>query len=67
VLGGVSSGLSGREIGERLGISARTVEIHRSNFKRKLGMRSLSEVLRLAFEAELVPSPALWGPGRLAG
>ena len=35
-----------------LGISPRTVEIHRANLMTKLGVRSLSEALRLAFAAQ---------------
>jgi len=36
-----------------LGISPRTVEVYRANLMSKLGTRSLSEVLRLAFTAGL--------------
>lgn len=34
-----------------LGISARTVEVHRANVMSKLGARSLSDALRIAFAA----------------
>jgi two-component system response regulator FixJ len=36
-----------------LGISPRTVEIHRANMMEKLGARTLSEALRLALIAGL--------------
>jgi two-component system response regulator FixJ len=36
-----------------LGIATRTVEVHRSNLMEKLGARSLSDVLRIAFAAGL--------------
>ncbi|HVS66515.1 MAG TPA: response regulator transcription factor [Thermoanaerobaculia bacterium] len=43
-------GLSARRIGERLGISIKTVQAHRENIKEKLEIRSASELLRSAFE-----------------
>lgn len=42
-----------KTIGYDLGISARTVEVHRANLMTKLGARSLSEVLRIAFAARI--------------
>lgn len=36
-----------------LGISPRTVEVHRANVMSKLGVRSLSDALRIAFAARL--------------
>ena len=53
VLRGLTQGLPNKTIAYDLGISPRTVEIHRSNLMEKLGARSLSEVLRLAFAAGL--------------
>ena len=53
VLRGLTHGLPNKTIGYDLGISPRTVEIHRANLMEKLGARSLSEVLRLAFAAGL--------------
>lgn len=40
-----------RAIGERLGISRRTVEIHRMNIMRKLQVENLAEMVRLAHDA----------------
>ncbi len=45
-------GMTNKSIAERLGISARTVEIHRSNLMTKLGADSLSAVLKIAFAAK---------------
>lgn len=53
VLGGLVRGLPNKTIAFDLGISPRTVEIHRANLMDKLGVRSLSEALRIAFAAEL--------------
>jgi two-component system, LuxR family, response regulator FixJ len=52
VLDGLAQGLPNKTIAYDLGISPRTVEIHRANLMTKLGVRSLSEALRLAFAAQ---------------
>jgi len=52
VLDGLAQGLPNKTIAYDLGISPRTVEIHRANLMSKLGVRSLSEALRIAFAAE---------------
>jgi two-component system, LuxR family, response regulator FixJ len=52
VLDGLAKGLPNKTIAYDLGISPRTVEIHRANLMTKLGVRSLSEALRLAFAAQ---------------
>lgn len=52
VLGGLAQGLPNKTIAYDLGISPRTVEIHRANLMAKLDVRSLSEALRIAFAAE---------------
>ena len=52
VLDGLAQGLPNKTIAYDLGISPRTVEIHRANVMTKLGVRSLSEALRLAFAAQ---------------
>jgi len=51
VLRGLIEGLPNKTIGYDLGISPRTVEIHRANVMTKLSVRSLSEALRIAFAA----------------
>ena len=52
VLDGLAEGLPNKTIAYDLGISPRTVEIHRANLMSKLEARSLSEALRLAFAAK---------------
>ena len=51
VLDGMVEGLPNKTIAFDLGISPRTVEIHRANVMAKLEVKSLSEALRLAFAA----------------
>ncbi len=51
VLRGLADGLQNKKIAHGLGISPRTVEIHRANLMAKLGARTFSEALRIAFAA----------------
>ncbi|CAM5469926.1 response regulator FixJ [Sphingobium scionense] len=53
VLKGLVDGLPNKTIAYDLGISPRTVEIHRANLMQKLQVHSLSETLRIAFQAGL--------------
>ncbi|MCB4860409.1 response regulator [Sphingobium sp. PNB] len=53
VLKGLAEGLPNKTIAYDLGISPRTVEVHRANLMTKLGVRSLSDALRIAFAANL--------------
>ncbi|MEO5867644.1 MAG: response regulator [Sphingomonas sp.] len=53
VLEGLAQGLPNKTIAYDLGISARTVEVHRANLMAKLGVRSFSDALRIAFAAGL--------------
>jgi two-component system, LuxR family, response regulator FixJ len=53
VLRGLVRGHPNKTIAYDLGISPRTVEIHRANLMSKLGVASLSEALRIAFAAGL--------------
>jgi two-component system response regulator FixJ len=55
VLEGLANGLPNKTIAYDLGISPRTVEIHRANLMTKLDVRSLSEALRIAFAAQDKP------------
>ena len=51
VLDGLAQGLPNKTIAYDLGISPRTVEVHRANVMTKLDVRSLSDALRIAFAA----------------
>lgn len=51
VLAGVASGKSNKEIARDLEISARTVEVYRANLMTKAGVRTLSDLMRLALAA----------------
>lgn len=54
-LKGLIEGRSNKVIAYELSISPRTVEIYRANLMEKLEVRSLSEALRIAFAAGMVP------------
>jgi two-component system response regulator FixJ len=54
VLTGLIEGRSNKIIAYDLAISPRTVEIYRANLMTKMGVRSLSEALRVAFAAGLI-------------
>lgn len=49
----LARGLPNKTIAHDLGISPRTVEIHRANLMHKLAVKSFPEVLRIAFAAGL--------------
>jgi len=51
-----AEGQSSTEVGRRLFISPRTVEIHRQNAMRKLHLRNQSEVIRYALKKGILPS-----------
>lgn len=44
-----------RDIAEYLGISSNTVDIHRAKVMRKMCVKSLAELISLAFSANLIP------------
>lgn len=54
VLAALAEGHPNKMIAHLLGISARTVEVHRSHLMQKLGVRSLGEAVRVAVSAGLV-------------
>ena len=51
VLSGLLAGLPNKTIAYDLGLSPRTVELHRANVMTKAGVSSLSELVRLALQA----------------
>jgi two-component system sensor kinase FixL len=55
VLRGLIAGLTNKEIALRLELSPRTVEMHRLNMIRDLGLRTTSSAIRLALLAGLEP------------
>ena len=57
VLQGLLGGLPNKAIAYDLGISPRTVEIHRARLMYKTGARSLSELIRFALAGGVQPSP----------
>jgi two-component system, LuxR family, response regulator FixJ len=44
----VAAGLPNKEIGERLNLSKKTVEVHRYHLMRKLGVSSVADLVRMA-------------------
>jgi two-component system, NarL family, response regulator NreC len=55
VLQWTAEGLSGAQVSQQLHISRRTVESHRANLMRKLGLRNQRELVRYALERGLLP------------
>lgn len=50
-----AEGYTAAQVAERLSISRRTVEAHRANLMRKLGLSRLADVMRYALERGLIP------------
>lgn len=50
ILAGLARGHASRQIAEALGLSVRTVETHRQNIKRKLGLEGQAELIKYAVE-----------------
>lgn len=50
-----AQGNSNRQVGDRLGISHRTVEVHKARIMSKLGIRSTAELIRLASSLDNPP------------
>jgi len=55
VLTGLLGGHPNKTIAYDLGLSPRTVEVHRANLMTKMGAKSLSELVRMAMLAKLSP------------
>jgi two-component system, NarL family, response regulator NreC len=51
----VAQGETTPAIAARLAVSPRTVETHRTNFMRKLGLRTQTDVIRYALQRGLIP------------
>lgn len=50
-----AEGYTATEIGDRLSISSRTVESHRTNLMHKLGLRTQTELIRYALRRGILP------------
>ncbi|MFW6150678.1 MAG: response regulator [Chloroflexota bacterium] len=51
----VAQGCTNADIASRLSVSRRTVEIHRANMMRKLGLHNQAELIRYALERGVLP------------
>lgn len=56
VLEGVIDGLQNKEIARHLGLSPRTVEMHRAKMAAKLGVSQVADIVRLALEVGMGPA-----------
>lgn len=56
VLHSLADGLSNKEVAAKLDISVRTVETHRKNIKRKLGVKTTAGLIRYAIDNGLAKS-----------
>ncbi len=52
VLMQIGRGASSREVGEALGVSARTIEFHRANIMRKLGVKGIVDLMLRALKEQ---------------
>ena len=50
----ISSGLTNKQIAERLFISVKTVETHRTNIMQKLDIHTIAELVRYAIKVGLI-------------
>lgn len=50
----IARGLSHTEIGEKISISPRTVDTHRTNIMRKLDVHSIAELIKLAIQLKMI-------------
>jgi two-component system, LuxR family, response regulator FixJ len=62
VLDGLLAGRPNKVIAFELGISVRTVEVHRARMMERLGVRQFVEVVRLGVMAKLNPQRPVAGP-----
>lgn len=50
----LAEGYSNKEVADRLGISAKTAETHRTNIMRKMGFRSITDLVRYAIRNNII-------------
>jgi hypothetical protein len=64
----IAAGASNKEVGRCLGISPRTVEVHRARIMEKIGARNAADLVRIVLSgngSSVVALPAML-PGHLA-
>jgi two-component system response regulator NreC len=50
----IASGLTNKQIGDKLFISARTADVHRTNIMKKINVHNVAGLVRFAFEHGLM-------------
>jgi two-component system response regulator FixJ len=58
VLRALYAGQTSKDIGRALGVSSRTIEVHRASIMRRTGATTLAELLRLCFLTDFMVLPA---------
>jgi DNA-binding NarL/FixJ family response regulator len=53
----LAEGKANKEIASMLGITARTVETHRTRIMMKMGFRTLTDLIHFAIREKIVPTP----------